>query len=106
MVLSNRTAQTLARVGCDQIFFAPLATGVFLVSMSVMEGGDPRHKMETTYWPALKSNWYLWPFAQMVNFSFVPLEHRLLFVNIVAIGWNCWLSFLNNRGAEADKKVE
>ena len=51
-----------------------------------MEGGSPKEKLRGAYWTALKSNWILWPGVQAVNFKFVPLEHRVMVVNVVALG--------------------
>ena len=55
-----------------------------------MEGSDPKKKLESTYWNALKSNWMLWPAVQAINFKFVPLEHRVLVVNVVSLGKLRW----------------
>lgn len=59
-----------------------------------MEGTDPGDKVRGTYWEALKKNWMLWPAVQAVNFRFVPLEHRVLVVNVVSLG--VLISFHNN----------
>lgn len=91
---ANRTI--LARVACDQLIFAPTFIGIFLSSMAVLEGTSPREKLAKSYKPALMTNYLIWPFVQLVNFKFVPLQHRLLFVNLVSIGWNCYLSYLNS----------
>ncbi|KAK3393656.1 hypothetical protein B0H63DRAFT_458739 [Podospora didyma] len=90
----------LARVACDQGLFAPAFIGVFLGSMAVLEGSSPSEKLSRSYWEALSTNWMIWPFVQMVNFKLVPLQHRLLFVNIISIGWNCYLSYLNSDASE------
>lgn len=79
-----------ARVLTDQTVFASANLGCFLTSMAVMEGSDPKKKLESTYWTALKKNWMLWPAVQAVNFKLVPLEHRVLVVNIVSLGK--WIS--------------
>ena len=72
-----------------------------------MEGTDPGEKVRSTYWEALKKNWMVWPAVQAVNFKFVPLEHRVLVVNVVSLGeWSyvfgssCSFSFFlsNKRG--------
>lgn len=75
-----------ARVGIDQFVFAPTNLFVFLSTMAVMEGSDPRKKLESTYRTAITKNWTVWPLVQVVNFRFVPLEHRVLLVNFVSIG--------------------
>lgn len=78
--------------------------GVFLTSMSVMEGVKPQEKLKRTYWDALKANWTLWPMVQAGNLWLVPLQYRVLVVNVVNIGmftpfflsfffflgWDCW----------------
>ncbi|KAK3984875.1 hypothetical protein QBC44DRAFT_7437 [Cladorrhinum sp. PSN332] len=94
----NRTI--LARVAADQGLFAPVFIGVFLSSMAVLEGGSPAAKLSESYFPALSANYMIWPFVQMVNFKFVPLQHRLVFVNVVSIGWNSYLSWLNSKSGE------
>ena len=51
-----------------------------------MEGADPKERLRGTYVEALKKNWMVWPAVQAVNFKFVPLEHRVLVVNVVSLG--------------------
>ena len=92
-----------------------------------MEGTDPQEKLKGTYWMALQKNWMLWPAVQAVNFKLVPLEHRVLVVNVVSlgesgirngargvyanewclcIGWNCYLSYVNSQGGAKTEKEE
>lgn len=54
--------------------------------MAWMEGADPKERLSGAYIEALKKNWMLWPAVQAVNFKFVPLEHRVLVVNVVSLG--------------------
>lgn len=89
--------ETLARVGCDQGAFAPVMIGVFLSSMATMEGASPKERLEKTWWTALKTNWMIWPMVQFVNFTYLPLQHRVLFANIISIGWNSYLSWVNTQ---------
>lgn len=51
-----------------------------------MEGSDPKEKLKSTYGTALTKNWMVWPAVQAINFKLVPLEHRVLVVNIVSLG--------------------
>ncbi|PLB48652.1 protein sym1, partial [Aspergillus steynii IBT 23096] len=92
-----------ARVAVDQLFCAPTMIGVFLSSMSILEGSDPREKLRRTYWEALRTNWCIWPILQGVNLYLVPLHYRVLAVNVFNIGWNCFLSLINN--AEYDEEA-
>ena len=74
--------------------------------MAIMEGSSPKDKLESTYATALTKNWMVWPFVQAINFKLVPLHHRVLVVNVVSLGWNCYLSFLNSQGGKEKGVVE
>jgi len=65
-----------------------------------MEGSSPKAKLESTYGTAITKNWMLWPWVQIVNFWAVPLQYRVLVVNVVSLGWNCYLSFLNGQSSQ------
>ncbi|KAE8154887.1 hypothetical protein BDV25DRAFT_135530 [Aspergillus avenaceus] len=103
ITLSTPGKTLVARVATDQLAFAPTMIGVFLSSMSLMEGGNPQEKLDKAYWPALRANWTIWPAVQAVNLYMVPLQYRVLTVNIFNIGWNCFLSFLNNADTEVQE---
>lgn len=83
--------------------------------MAIMEGTDPIEKWRTSFLPSYKANLTIWPLVQGVNFSIVPLEYRVLVVNVVSLGelcpaqsfrfhsanrsgsgWNCILSLINS----------
>ena len=115
-----------ARVATDQTVFASTNLFLFLSSMSIMEGTDPKAKLESSYWEALKKNWMVWPGAQFINFKYVPLEYRVLVVNGISIGelqhgscvlrefivdiddtgWNCYLSYLNSGGGDVSTPTQ
>ena len=98
-VRTARPATTLAaRVAADQLLFTPANLACFLSYMAWMEGADVRARLRDAYVPVLRTNWMVWPLVQSVNFAVVPLEHRVLVVNVVALGWNCYLSYMNAKG--------
>ena len=103
--LQSKFATTAARVLTDQCVFATINLGLFLSSMAYLEGASPKQRLQDKYVEALKKNWMLWPPVQTLNFTVVPLEHRVLVVNIVSLGWNCYLSWVNSQGG-ATKQVE
>ena len=93
----------LTRVAADQLVFTPVNMLCFLSSMAFLEGSSPRQRLRDTFWNALEKNWIVWPAVQAANFKLVPLEHRVLFVNVVALGWNCYLSHLNSHDGPSSK---
>ena len=44
-----------------------------------------------------QANYKLWPLANAINFSLVPLKLRVLFANVVSVFWNMYLSAASNR---------
>jgi hypothetical protein len=113
--LPNKNAEIIARVFVDQTVFSTTNLFCFLSSMAIMEGTDPKEKLEKSYKTALIKNWTVWPFIQLINFKMVPLHHRVLVVNVVSLGmdswtetveakanlmctgWNCYLSYINSQ---------
>lgn len=90
VVLKNSKATIVARVAADQCLFTPTHLTCFLSSMAIMEGSDPVEKLRTTFLPSYKANLTIWPLVQGVNFTFVPLEYRVLAVNLVSLGECNW----------------
>ncbi|AGO13267.1 AaceriAFR120Cp [[Ashbya] aceris (nom. inval.)] len=89
----------LARVACDQLVFAPIGVPLYFTAMALMEGGtleDVRIRLSEKWWSTLLANWLVWPAFQLCNFSLVPVQHRLLTVNVLAIFWNTYLSYSNS----------
>ena len=98
-VRTARPATTVAaRVALDQLLFTPANLACFLGGMAWLEGADVKGRLREAYLPVLRTNWMVWPLVQAVNFAVVPLEHRVLVVNVVALGWNCYLSYMNAKG--------
>lgn len=90
--LKSVAATTAARVGCDQALFAPVQLSCFLSSMAIMEGKDPIGRWKTAFAPTYKANLMVWPFIQTANFAFVPLELRVLVVNVISLGMSFFLA--------------
>ncbi|BCS23217.1 Mpv17/PMP22 family protein [Aspergillus puulaauensis] len=96
VVFKSNKATIAARVGLDQGLFGPLNISCFLTSMAVMEGADPIEKWKSSFLPVYKANLTVWPMVQTINFAFVPLEYRVLLVNFISLGWNCFLSLISS----------
>lgn len=96
---SSDWTNRLLRVSVDQLAFAPLSLPFYFGCMATMEGKSvevAKKKINDQWWSTLKTNWTVWPLFQAINFSFVPVQHQLLAVNMVAIFWNTYLSYKNS----------
>ncbi|OBA23845.1 protein SYM1 [Metschnikowia bicuspidata var. bicuspidata NRRL YB-4993] len=99
---SSAAANTLARVALDQCVFAPLVgIPLYFSCMTVMEApadvrGAVTSKLHHAWWDTVRTNWMVWPAVQVANFGLVPPLFRLLVVNFLSIGWNCYLLMENS----------
>lgn len=88
----------VSKVAADQLVNSPFGTMTFFAWTQTFRGTPDRIPAEVSekLWPTTLAGWRLWPMAQAVNFFVVPLQYRIIFINIVAIGWTCMLSRVGN----------
>ncbi|KAI9703457.1 MAG: Protein required for ethanol metabolism [Bogoriella megaspora] len=95
VIPSRPNLQIATMVACDQTVFAPINAACFLGSMTALENaGKPdvdvkakvQGKLSEKWWEVYKMNLIIWPVAQAINFKYVPLQHRVLFVNFISLG--------------------
>ncbi|KAF8935089.1 hypothetical protein EDD21DRAFT_377129 [Dissophora ornata] len=104
--LSTPVRTLFGRVALDQIFFAPCFIASFFVGQGLLAGASRQtiqDRLKKGYPGALKGNYIVWPAVQCLNFWLVPLQHRLMVVNTFALGWNTYLSHVNQTSREAVK---
>ncbi|KZO95523.1 hypothetical protein CALVIDRAFT_537900 [Calocera viscosa TUFC12733] len=97
----------MLKVGLDQFILTPGIIAVFYTSMALMEGEggeEVKRRLGEAWAPTLVRNWGVFIPTQLVNFSVVPLHHRLLVVNVVSLFWNTYLSYANAQ-AQKDEPV-
>jgi len=42
--------------------------------------------------PSLVVGWYIWPIIQLLNFTLIPLDLRILYCNCINIAWTAYIS--------------
>ncbi|CAN8067733.1 unnamed protein product [Agarophyton chilense] len=94
----------LCKLLTDQLLFAPFFNSAFMIGVGTLEGHSFKEVTETVkskLWTALKANWMLWPAAQFINFSFVPKNLQVVYVNCVALVWNMIFMYISHSEHEA-----
>jgi len=97
---STPTKAVIYRVYLDQVAFSPAAVAFFFGSMSVLEGkglGGAADRISHAYVPTLLRNWAVYIPAQAINFAIIPPHLRFVFVGVVSLFWNTYLSSVNAR---------
>jgi Mpv17 / PMP22 family len=90
----------IQRLFYDAFLFSPIAVGGYFIVRSTLEGRDLEGivtKLQTKWWAATSASWSFWPLANVVNFSFVPIQFRVLYNNSLSLFWNAYLSRLNSQ---------
>lgn len=85
----------LRKVLVDQSTYGPLCNILFMsFATLVLEGRTLAYlkdKIRRDYVLVQLNGWKLWPLAALINYKFVPLQFRVLFVNVVALCWSIFL---------------
>lgn len=87
---------TVVRKTCvDQLTYGPTCTLVFMAYTSLVLQGrswaDTRSTLSSSFFSIQKNSWRLWPLVTLINYQCVPLQLRVLFLNVVSL---CWSTFL------------
>lgn len=97
----------------DQVVYAPFSIALFLTFASVKQGGtiaDIAQRTEDKMTQSFLSTWIadctLWPFANFISFSFVPLNYRPTFVGITQLLWQSYMSTVANSSIQDLKEFK
>lgn len=102
---ASPTRGLIYRVWLDQGILTPIAVAYFYGSMSLLEGKvhEAIPRIQAAYAPTILRNWAVYIPTQIVNFSLVPPQLRLVTVCGVSLFWNTYLSAAN---AQHQKKQQ
>ena len=71
----------VTKVAMDQALFAPSFLCVFVTAVSTLQGlgiKEIKENLSQNYVDIVLTNWKIWPATQLINFYFVPFQHRIL----------------------------
>jgi len=101
--------QTFVCLGFDQTIWAYSFNAFMLFLLHFCDHFDPKAAWDhqrSLMWQVICSNWTIWPAVQLINLGILPPLYRLPVVNVVATGWNVYLSWKNQQGQKIKKADE
>lgn len=90
MHLQQGIAGTAIKVAIDQSLWGPIWNNTYILLLGLMKFDKIEviiDEMKRTTIPLLVSGLKLWPLAHCVTYGLVPVENRLLWVDLVEIFW-------------------
>ena len=80
----------VTKVAMDQALFAPSFLCVFVTAVSTLQGlgiREIKENLSQNYVDIVLTNWKIWPATQLINFYFVPFQHRILVSKIKTLSF-------------------
>ncbi|KAF1950297.1 hypothetical protein CC80DRAFT_496928 [Byssothecium circinans] len=102
----SKVLSLTTKVVVNQLFFTPLFNSYFFGMQSLLSGASVsdtitriRHTVPTSWINSCK----LWPAVTAFMFVYVPIQYRSIVGGVIAIGWQTYLSMLNQRAAAVEE---
>jgi hypothetical protein len=95
-VLGARSS-LVGKLVLDGLVITPLTMGIYFFTCAVLQGqsnATALDRIRTKTYPAVIDSWKLWPFVNVITYSYVPIHLQVLFINIVGIFWTGYLSYV------------
>lgn len=96
--IPGRSIQIAAKkLVLDQCICSPVVISTFLYMSSYLEGKRDKELMNEVVQKGKTlyiAEWTVWPPAQMINFYFMPYRFRVLFDNMVSLGYSWYYSYV------------
>ena len=107
----------ILKVVADQLVYSPFSIVVFFGFASCLSPSHPADnevtthsstsdlenmsarflaKMEHSFLPVLIADCCMWPFVNMINFSYVPKNYRPSFVGLAQLVWQTYVSYMGH----------
>ncbi|KAF4301329.1 Protein SYM1 [Botryosphaeria dothidea] len=103
---SSKLLSLATKIFVNQLVFTPVFNTYFFSMHSLLSGATFEELVERVK-IAVPVSWVnsckLWPAVTAFSFTFIQPQFRSIFAGFIAIGWQSWLTLLNQRAAAQEK---
>lgn len=84
----------------DQIVASPLFIVSYFIPAGLLEGHSMQEcneELGRKFLTVYKVDWLIWPPCQFINFYFLPLRYRVLYINAITTLYNVFLCYIKHK---------
>ena len=103
---SSRIVSLATKVTVNQIVFTPVFNSYFFGMQSLLSGDtflEAWERIKRTVPTSFINSCKLWPAVTAFSFTYIQPQYRALFAGVIAVGWQSYLSWLNQRAANEER---
>ena len=103
----SKVLSLATKVVVNQIVFTPVFNSYFFGMQSLLSGdgfANAWERIKRTVPTSFVNSCKLWPAVTAFNFTYIVPQYRALFAGVVAVGWQSYLSWLNQKAANEEKR--
>ncbi|KAF2129909.1 hypothetical protein P153DRAFT_366406 [Dothidotthia symphoricarpi CBS 119687] len=103
---SSKILSLTTKVLVNQVFFTPLFNSYFFGMQTLLVGAtlpEIIERIKNTVPTSWINSCKLWPAVTAFSFTYIPTQYRSIFGGVIAIGWQTYLSLLNQRAAAVEE---
>uniref|UniRef100_A0AAF5PJI2 Mpv17-like protein 2 n=1 Tax=Wuchereria bancrofti TaxID=6293 RepID=A0AAF5PJI2_WUCBA len=107
MIRGTKATIISKKIACD-IVASPVFGSILISGLALLEGNsivDAIAEYRRKFIRIFVLDICVWPPTQLINFWFLPLKFRVIYVNCVQLFYNCCLSYIKHNEADSVKSI-
>lgn len=98
-IVGRSVDMVLKKLTVDQFIFSPIMIVTFFGSVALFEK-EPLENFKTEvkdkFMKLYQAEWVIWPPAQIINFYYLPTRYRVLYDNVISLGYDVYTSHVKH----------
>ncbi|CAG9812100.1 unnamed protein product [Chironomus riparius] len=95
----NAKSTIVKKIMSDQFIVSPVFILHYFYTSYFLEGRkvtETNELLKDKFLKVYVADWLVWPATQFINFQFVPLQYRVLYINMITMFYNIFLCYVKN----------